>query len=88
MSLRFGYTEEFIFFICIVQLLCSLALLAPRLILWSIAALTVISIGAVASHIKIDSPLTALPAVAYTLVQIWFAYRVKTGRAHGLGIMS
>jgi len=79
LSERFDFPPELIYATCIVQLFCAVGLLLPRFASWAAALLTVISLGAVASHFRIGSPLTALPAFAYTVVQVWFiaANRVK-----------
>ena len=37
----------------------------------------VIAIGAVGSHLRIGSPLTALPATAYVAVQLWFITAIR-----------
>jgi len=82
LSERFDYPPGFIYATCIVQLFCSVGLLLPRLASWAAALLTVIALGAIASHLKIGSPLTALPAFAYAAVQVWFitASRAKAPR--------
>lgn len=78
LSERFDYPPELIYFTCLIQLVCAILLTSKRL-----APLTVLSLGAVASHLRIHSPLTALPAVGYTFLQIWFgfhAYKRFKGR--------
>ena len=40
----------------------------------------VIAIGAVGSHLRIGSPLTALPAMAYVAVQLWFITASRKAR--------
>jgi hypothetical protein len=82
-SERFGYVPEFIYLVAAVQVLCALLLLSRALAIWSLVILTVLSAGAVWSHISIASPLTGLPALAYTALQIWlgiYVYRDVGGR--------
>ena len=81
LSERFDYPPELIYITCVVQIFCSVALLLPRLAPWAAALLTLIALGAVASHLKIGSPLTSLPAFAYAAVQIWF---IRASRAKAL----
>lgn len=71
LSQRFGYPEEFIYFICAVQFFCAIGLLIWPLVRWAAAILTVITLGAIYSHFKIESPSTAIPALFYTVLQIW-----------------
>ena len=71
-SQRFGYPPAFIYLICAVQVVCSIGVLVRPLASWAAAALTVITLGAIASHLRIGSPVTALPAIVYTAVQVWF----------------
>lgn len=71
-SERFGYPPALIFAVCAVQLVCALAVLNRRLAPLAAAGLTVTTLGAVASHVRIGSPWTALPAAFFTVVQVWF----------------
>lgn len=71
MSDRFGYPPEFIYATSFIQVVCSVGLVLPRFTFWAATFLTVIAIGAVVSHLKIGSPVTSLPALAYAIVQIW-----------------
>jgi hypothetical protein len=79
-SQRFDYPPEFLYLVASAQFCCSLVLFRPVLAPWSIVVLTVLSIGAVASHFRIDSPVTSLPAVGYTVLQIWYGARVYRQR--------
>lgn len=75
-SARFDYPPEFLYLVSGIQFLCALVLFVRLLAPWSCAILTVLALGAVASHFRIDSPLTALPAVGYVLIQAWYGLRV------------
>lgn len=77
LSLRFGLPPALIYLTCVVQLLAAIGVVVRSLAPWAAAALTVITVGAIASHLKIGSPLTALPAVAYTVIQVWFGLRSR-----------
>ena len=77
MSARFDYPPLFIYLVSAAQLVCAVALLFPRWILTALAVFTVLSLGAVASHFRIGSPITSLPAAAYTVIQVWLAYHIK-----------
>ncbi len=76
-SQKFSYPPELIYLTCAVQLVCAAGVLVRSLAPWAAAALTAITLGAIASHLRIDSPLTALPAVFYSVVQIWFGLRSR-----------
>jgi hypothetical protein len=71
-SQRFDWPPALIYMTCVVQLACALGVLAPRLAVASAVGLTVTTLGAVASHFRIGSPLAAAPALLYTAVQVWF----------------
>jgi len=77
LSVRFGLPPALVYLTCAVQLLASIGVLVRSLAPWAAAALTVITVGAIASHLKIGSPLTALPAVVYTVIQVWFGLRSR-----------
>ena len=72
MSERFGLPPLLIYLTCVAQVVLAVGILRPRFAVWSAALLTVLAMGAVVSHLRIGSPLTALPALAYTAVQLWF----------------
>ena len=65
-SQRFDYPPTLIYVTCVVQVLCVFSLFSRRLAPWAAAALTIITFGAAASHLKIGSPLTAVPAVLFS----------------------
>lgn len=71
-SEKFDYPAVFLYLVSAAQLVCALTLFWRRIARWGLVVLTVISLGAVASHFRIDSPVTSLPAVAYTVVQAWY----------------
>jgi uncharacterized glyoxalase superfamily protein PhnB len=72
LSHRFGYSPAFILAVCGLQFACAAVILVPRWAVWAAVALSVTAVGAAASHILIGSPLTALPAVLYTMLQTWY----------------
>ena len=71
LSQRFGYPQEFIYFICIIQFFCAIGILIWPLARWSATILSVITLGAIYSHFQIESLATAIPALFYTVLQIW-----------------
>lgn len=76
-SERFKYPSEFLHLVSGTQFICSLVLFVRALAPWSAMVLTVITVGAVLSHLRIDSAVTALPALAYSAIQIWYGIRVN-----------
>ncbi len=76
-SERFGYLPEFLYLVSITQFVCALLLFVRFLAHSSSGILTVLSLGAGVSHLKINSPVTALPALGYTAIQIWYGVTVN-----------
>jgi hypothetical protein len=72
-SERFDVPPELLYLTGGVQLLCAALVLLPRVRFGAAAALSVITFGAMFAHLRIGSPLTAIPALIYTAVQIWLA---------------
>jgi len=71
LSQRFGYYSLFIYLICIVQFLCAIGILIRPYTRRSAYILSIITLGAIYSHFQIESPVTAIPALIYTVLQIW-----------------
>ncbi len=72
-SARFGYPPEFLYLVSVLQFASAALLLFRRFELVSLALLTIMSLGAIYSHFRIDSPLTALPSLAFTIIQMMYA---------------
>ena len=72
LSERFDLAPTLIYLTCAVQLVCSIGVLLRPFACWAAAALTVITLGAIASHLRIGSPASAVAAVVYTVAQVWF----------------
>jgi len=75
-SARFNYPPELLYLVSGVQFICALVLFRRALAPWSIVILTILSLGAVVSHLKINSVATALPALLYTVIQVWYGIQV------------
>ena len=75
-SARFGYPPAFLYLVGATQFACALVLRRRSLAPWACAVLSVLSLGAAASHLRIHSPLTSIPALAYTAIQIWYGLSV------------
>jgi uncharacterized membrane protein YphA (DoxX/SURF4 family) len=71
-SQRFELPPALILVVCGVQLACAAVILLPRFAPWAAAALTVTTVGAIGAHFRIGSPVTALPAVFFTVLQVWY----------------
>ena len=82
LSERFDLPPALIYLTCAVQMLCSVGVLVRPLATTAAAALTVITLGAIASHLRIGAPETALAAVLYTVVQVWFGLESRARRIH------
>ena len=79
-SARFNYPPELLYLVSGVQFFCALVLFRRALAPWSTVILTVVSLGAAVSHLKINSVATALPALLYTVIQVW--YGIQMYRQH------
>lgn len=80
LSSRFDLPPSLILSVAVFQTISALAILARRNRIVAALALTAISIGAIASHVRIGSPQTSIAAVAYTLVQLWYVRELLRGR--------
>jgi DoxX-like family len=77
LSRKFDYPPALILLVCGIQLACAAVILVPSLAPWAAAALTVTTLGAVASHIRIGSPATAVPAALFTALQLWYGLKMR-----------
>jgi hypothetical protein len=75
LSTRFGLPAGLIYLVSAIQLACALLILSRRHASLAAMVLSVTTIGAAASHLRIGSPLTSIPALLFTAVQVWFALR-------------
>ena len=73
MSERFGLPAWLIYGTAVIQLLCVPLVLWKRYARYAAVTLSVITVGAALSHFKIGSPLTSVPALFYTGMQLWLA---------------
>jgi hypothetical protein len=80
-SARFGVSPLLVYLTSAVQFMSAVGVLIRPVASWGAAALTVTTLGAIAAHVRIGSPLTAGPAVAYTVLQIWFGLERWVPRA-------
>ena len=76
-SQRFGYSPAFIYLVCAVQVVCGVGVLLRTFAPLSALALNVITVGAIVSHMRIGSPVTAVPAILYTAIQTWFGLETR-----------
>jgi hypothetical protein len=72
LSQRFDLPPALIYLTCAVQFACAFGVFAKPLASWAALLLTFTTLGAIASHVKIGSPETAVTAVVYTVIQVWF----------------
>ena len=81
MSARFGIPPMLIYATSAAQVVLAIGLLRPQFAVASAALLSIIAAGAVVLHLRIGSPLTAVPALVYVAVQLWFitAFRRPRG---------
>jgi hypothetical protein len=77
-SQRFDLPAWLIYGTVIVQVASVLLILSNRYAPQAALALSAITLGAFFSHLRIGSPLTAIPALAFTVAQLWLA--VQLGR--------
>jgi hypothetical protein len=80
-SARFQLPPMVLYLVAATQFASAVALSVRQLAPWAAAALSVTTLGAIAGHLRIGSPMTALPALCYTILQIWFGVRVSRADA-------
>ena len=80
LSQRFGLPPSLIYATSVIQFVCAYGVLRQRYARLAATALTVTTLGAVAAHLRIGSPLTATSAVLFTILQVWFGL-ASSGRA-------
>jgi hypothetical protein len=82
-SQRFDLPAWLIYGTVIVQVASVLLILSNRYAATAALALSATTLGAFFSHIRIGSPFNALPALAFTVAQLWLAAQLVRG--HGSG---
>jgi len=80
LSARFGLPPELIYLTCALQLVSAPALLVQRWAPWAALALTLVTLGAIGTHLTTESPIRAIPAVVYAGVQVWFGIKSRGAR--------
>ncbi|HSR50877.1 MAG TPA: DoxX family protein [Acidobacteriota bacterium] len=85
LSSHFGLPVWFIYAVCSLQIFSALGVLWRATAFWSASLLTVTTLGAIAVHLKVAEPLSAIPAVLYTALQIWFATRIRAANLRAEG---
>lgn len=77
-SQRFDLPAWLIYGTVVVQVVSVVLIVSERHAQKAALVLSATTLGALFSHIRIGSPLTAIPALAFTVVQLWLA--VQLGR--------
>lgn len=77
LSERFDIPPLLLYLASATQVLCVPLLFSGRWASWAAWILTAVSVGAVGAHLRIGSPQTAIAAVVFTVVQVWFAVRAR-----------
>lgn len=81
-STRFDVPQELLFLVLPIQVVCAVGVLTKRYAPLAAGVLSMTTVGAALAHFRIGSPLTAVPAIGYTILQLWFAiaaYRWRSG---------
>jgi hypothetical protein len=79
-SERFDVPSILVVAVCVLQLACALVILRPRFATAAAGALTFTTVGAIFAHLRIGSPFTTLPAIAYTVIQVLYARAMRGAR--------
>jgi len=77
LSERFNYPGWLIYLTCLVQVLCVIGVLFRATRVWAVVVLTIITVGAVGSHVRIGSPETAGGALVYSAIQVWVGWKSR-----------
>lgn len=75
LSQRFDLPSWLIYLTSVVQVVCLPALFSRRYASGAAILLSVLTLGAMGAHLRIGAPQTALPALIFTVLQLWFAAR-------------
>jgi len=76
-SLRFDIPPWLLYLAAVAQLICVPLLFSRRWAAWAAGGLTVSTLGAIAGHLRIGSPQSAIAAVVFSCIQLWFVHRVR-----------
>jgi len=79
-SRHFGYPPWFIYAVGVFEFVCAVGVLIRPLAPWAAGGLTVMTVGAMGSHLRIGTPMRAVPALLFTVVQTWFALASRKPR--------
>jgi hypothetical protein len=77
LSDRFDLPPSLIYLTSFVQIACVPFLFSSRHAAKAAALLSILTLGAVFSHLRMESPVTAIPAVLFTGLQLWFAFELR-----------
>ena len=80
LSDRFNLPSELVYLTCAVQLASAPAVLVRPLAPWAALALSAVTVGAIGVHLNTESPVRAIPALLYTVLQVWFGIRSRSPR--------
>lgn len=83
LSAHFGLPPGAIYLTCLIQFLCGFGVLWPSTAFGSAMVLSVFTVGAIGAHLSVGTILDTLPAVFYTVLQVWFGIRVRAGNRRG-----
>jgi uncharacterized membrane protein YphA (DoxX/SURF4 family) len=75
LSQKFDLPPAFLYAVCAAQVACAVAVFSKRLAPWAALILSVITLGAIGTHLRNESPLTAIPALVCTVIQAWFGIK-------------
>ena len=76
-SRHFRLPVALVYLVSVVQFGCAIALLSDHTAMWAALVLTGTTLGALGSHLRIGSAKTSVPAIVYSLLQIWFATQLR-----------
>lgn len=76
-SQRFDLPPARIYLTCAVQTACAAGVLRPPLAVQAAAVLSVTTLGAIGAHLRVGSPQTAVAAVGFTAVQLWYVWMCR-----------
>ena len=76
---EFGYSEDLMLLVGVLETLGAVGLLVPALVPWAALGLCGIRVGAIVSHLVHDPPYRGLPALALLLALATIAWRRFVG---------
>lgn len=82
-SEHLGYPPWFLYAVSVIEFICAVGVLIRPLAPWAAGGLTLMTLGAMGSHLKMGTPVRAIPALLFTILQVWYGIASLQSKAKG-----